>query len=97
MSTLTPAIPADRALKLNELGHIERTVVRELIRAKVGQEMFCPTDGSALDVKKSVAIVNARHDTVFAVMSREAWTDLGPGFLADDNLKSVKFYDPKDQ
>lgn len=97
MSKLTPAIPRLRAVKLSELGHIQATVVKELIKDRVVREMFCPTTGEALDVRTSIAILSQDHETVFAAMSRKAWAALGPGFLDDPKIETVKFYDPKDQ
>ncbi|AVO25127.1 hypothetical protein KHQ84_gp205 [Rhodococcus phage Finch] len=97
MSKLTPAIPRLRAVKLSELGHIQTTVFKELVKRRVASEMFCPTTGEALDVRTSIAVVSQDHETVFAAMSRKAWAALGPGFLKDPKLETIKFYDPKDQ
>lgn len=54
------------------LGHLERTLQRQLLKDIVGRTMFCPVSGEVLDFRSCVVFVDNDGDPT-AVLSQSGW------------------------
>jgi hypothetical protein len=64
------------------MADLQTTVAREIFKAAIAVQMFCPITKVALDIRTAVVIESSDGERIITVVSPEGWKERGPAVLA---------------